>query len=613
MKKRPSVIIIILLVILCSYYTVKERWQGQDGKAWSMVIQNDGYGYYVYLPCLFMHHSLDYEKTFGDIRQFHPDYSDNYFIGYVFPPNTYDKRGTAYRNKYTIGTAILILPFFLLAYFLSFITGANLNGYGFLFQASVSVAALFYLTIGLLYLRKLLKQYGVSEWGIGLTCIALVLSTNLFYYATIETSISHVYSFGLTAVFLYYAKKSIETLRLKHLAAMASLLATLILVRPTNILSVLMIPFLAGTFYCTKTFLLKLFMSYKVIIVTLIGASIISLQLIVWHIETGNWLIWSYGVERFNFNDPHFFDILFSFRKGWFIYTPFMFIMLVSGFISLYNQSVFKFSVMLIYFIAITYVLSSWWYWAYGGSFGSRPFVDYYAAFCLLPAFWHRKLTGVFRKICVILFIAVFSTINLIQTYQYINCIIPTDSEKMNAKIFWKMFLETSPLYSWAYAEIPDTSNYVFNPRYTFENDFENNLWGGDSSNLTSIISHGGKYAAYVDKSNQRTPTFIATAKQLPVTSPVYVYVSLWFYVSHRGDNAALVISFNEKDKDDYFATAKQLRPLAYNFNSWNKADFMIELPALRNNDDVVKLYVSADKGKVLVDDMKIRFGTRKP
>ncbi|HTB07497.1 MAG TPA: hypothetical protein VK806_11145 [Bacteroidia bacterium] len=605
MKKSPSLLIILVLVLCCTVYTVKQRWQSDDNNAWKSVVFSDGYGYYAYLPCIFIYHGLDYGKTIDPVLKLHPDYSYDYING-IFP-----KFNGTRLDKYPIGTALLIMPFFLLAYFLSLITSTNPDGYGFLFQASVSVAALFYLALGLIYLRKLLKLYNTSEWGISITCILVVAATNLAYYSTYESSMSHVYSFGLTAFFLYYAKKAIEGFGLKHLILMAASMAVLILVRPPNALTTLMIPFLAGTFSKTKEFFGKLFTTYKTIILLAIVFVILLLQLLVWHTETGKWFIWSYTGEGFNFKNPHFTDILFSYRKGWFVYTPIMFVLLVSGLIGQFMQNKFKFAVMLLYFLITTYVLSSWWYWAYGGSYGSRPFIDYYPAFCLLPAFWHNTITKPAQKVLLILFVVVFSMVNLIQIYQYTVCIIPSDNKFMNAKIFWKMFLKTDPMYEWEYIEPPDTNDYVFDKNYDFRNNFENNIWGNNNT-LTTITSRSGKHSVYLTNENKYSPTLVLHAAELPKTPPTCLYVSVWFNTSHLRDNATLVVSIRSKDSIEYFSGAKQLAPYAYEYNTWNNLNWIFRLPDFKSPYDFVKVYVIQESGTVLIDDIDVKFGTEK-
>ena len=94
------------------------------------------------------------------------------------------------------------------------------------------------------------------------------------------------------------------------------------------------IPFLAGSPEELKGFFMRLFkdlwFTFKGLILFLI---VVSIQLYFWHWQTGEWLVYSYQSESFNFLKPAFMDILFSYRKGLFIYTPVLFLSLFALFI----------------------------------------------------------------------------------------------------------------------------------------------------------------------------------------------------------------------------------------------------------------------------------------
>jgi hypothetical protein len=159
--------------------------------------------------------------------------------------------------------------------------------------------------------------------------------------------------------------------------------------------------------------------------------------------QTGNFIVWSYSNEGFNFKEFHFFDILFSYRKGWFVYTPIMFIAVLGGLITLHRQSGFRFFSGLLFFILVTYILSSWWAWWYGGSFGLRAFIDFYPAFALLLALFINSLRAKSLKIFVLFLAFLCVGLNLFQTKQYINNILPWDG--MTKEKYWKIFLKSKP------------------------------------------------------------------------------------------------------------------------------------------------------------------------
>jgi len=81
------------------------------------------------------------------------------------------------------------------------------DGFSKTYPILISIAALFYLMIGLLYLNSLLRLYNINEFGRSLTMIAAVFGTNLFYYVVGEAGMSHIYSFVFFSMFLYYSKQ----------------------------------------------------------------------------------------------------------------------------------------------------------------------------------------------------------------------------------------------------------------------------------------------------------------------------------------------------------------------------------------------------------------------
>ncbi|HXP51915.1 MAG TPA: hypothetical protein VN922_18310, partial [Bacteroidia bacterium] len=369
MKRLPAAFVVFLILVPAIITDITRV------RSWADTINADGYGYYAYLPCTFIYHSLDYNKIMEEEHKLRPG-MDMDEVAYPFV--VYNNDNTKRTDKYFVGVSVVLAPFFLLAYFLSYVFGFSLTGYSALFQEAVVVAALFYLFLGLYYLRKLLLEYKVPDRIIYFTLALVLYGTNLFYYATIEPSISHVYSFSLIAVFLYYIKRSVDDAKLKNLLPAALLLSLLCIIRPTNLFIVLVIPFLAGSLQNTKSFAVLAF-NLRNIVVLFVGiAAVLSIQLFKWHAETGHWYIWGYGGESFDFSKPHFMDVLFSYRKGWFLYTPLMiFILIGSVFMLARKRNYYLLAILVLFFASTTYVFSSWWQWWYGGSFGMRVFVDF--------------------------------------------------------------------------------------------------------------------------------------------------------------------------------------------------------------------------------------------
>ena len=68
---------------------------------------------------------------------------------------------------------------------------------------------------------------------------------------------------------------------------------------------------------------------------------IMAIQSVIYKLSTGYFWVYSYGEEGFNFGSPHFIDILFSYKKGLFLYTPIYLIALL-GLYFMYKKNKFE-------------------------------------------------------------------------------------------------------------------------------------------------------------------------------------------------------------------------------------------------------------------------------
>jgi ABC-type branched-subunit amino acid transport system permease subunit len=170
------------------------------------------------------------------------------------------------------------------------------------------------------------------------------------------------------------------------------------LVRPVNGIALLALPFLADTW---PRFRVAMIHSLEHPLALGSGAVacalIVGSQLLLYHQGTGHWWIDSYAGEGFNWGEPHILDILFSYRKGLFLYTP-MFLLALAGLYAMHRQHSFSAWAWLGFFGVLTYVLSSWWSWWYGGSFSSRPYVEYLPLFAIPLGLFLHQAKGALRS-----------------------------------------------------------------------------------------------------------------------------------------------------------------------------------------------------------------------
>jgi hypothetical protein len=424
----PKIIVFTLatvsLIFLLSFKWVNNQWRYN--------IASDGKGYYVYLPAAFIYHDFSFAFT--------EQTEANYNPGSIQPPVAKLPNGQ-YLNKYFAGEAILLSPFFLLAHLLSYLFGFPTDGYSFIYAASVSVAAIFYALSGLWMLHKLLKNFIDSNNIIVFVLLLVFAGSTLLHYTWMEPSMSHVYSFFALNTFMKLAADFLKTRHRNKLILLFATLGIIFLIRPINVLIILTLPFI-WILLKEKTSLKDLLQLKSAFLFSIsLFMLIVFIQLGLYQLQIGQWWIWAYTNEGFNFSNPHFFDFIFSFRKGWLIYTPIAFISLITA-VYIWRNNL---KLLLSFFtplIIVVYVASSWHDWVYGASYGSRPMTEY-IGFVLIPlAITLEQLKDYSLKAGLIFISWCFLLLNCVHVYQINKHILLWDN--MTFKAYKASFLKTS-------------------------------------------------------------------------------------------------------------------------------------------------------------------------
>ncbi len=332
-----------------------------------------------------------------------------------------------YNNKRTIGMAFLYLPSFLVGDIVARFSNQPLDGYSEPYQWAVRWGSIFISLIGLLFCRKNLLRYFNDQITL-ITLVIIFFGTNLFYYTYCTGEMPHGYLFSLYAILIHYTFKFILDSNQTSLLPIAIILSLIILIRPTDIV-ILLFPliFKVNSYQDFKDRIRLVFRDrMKFIAALFLFVLPWLIQIALWKKYNDAYFFYSYGREKFYFNDPQIFNFLFSFRKGWFIYTPLM----IFSFVGLLfvKKSLKDFFYFLISFnILNIYILSSWWDWGYGGSFGNRALVQSYAVLVFPLALFVKKLLYTYTshslsqkliKICSIAILWFFIKLNLFQIWQ---------------------------------------------------------------------------------------------------------------------------------------------------------------------------------------------------
>lgn len=425
---KYSVSFILFSFFLLIWYSSNIQW-GKDH--WKNILEADAKGYYAYLPAVFIYNDMHFN--------FHDSIEKKYYDSTTFYEYRTASNGYII-NKYYSGTALMQLPFFVLGHITTKIAGTDADGYSKWYQVFINIGSVFYLCMGMYFLSKLLHLYSINDKTTAVVLFLICFGTNLFYYSTSEPGLSHVYSFFLLTASFYFIKNYFAHNNSSMLYMYAIVVGLAILVRPVNIIAVAAIPFFASSLNNLLLLKKKLNTLFPAV---LSAIAIASIQLLIYKIQCGSFFVYSYGEEGFNFLSPEFLHFLFSYKKGFFVYTPIAFFAL-TGLIFIYRNNKQEFYSLLFFFLFLWYILSSWWNWWYGGSFGSRVMVDYYALTGLLLGILLKNLQN---KIAVVLTgIVLFFCVGLnqFQNRQYRYLIIHW--ENMNKEKYWDVFLKAQPL-----------------------------------------------------------------------------------------------------------------------------------------------------------------------
>jgi len=424
---RAIAFIFLFLIVIASYLGL---WKQNR-------IIIDGPSYYTYLPATFIHHDLKLNFIDKD-------------PGYYKDKIWYYKIENGNKLiKHPLGLSVALSPVFLIGHFTAGISGATQDGYSLPYQNAMTIGVWAYLCLGLFYLRKLLLCF-FSDKITAFTLLTIVIGTNLLWYSTFEGLMPHAVSFALTCICMYNFFSWLKLEKQKYLFCFALCFGLMVLIRPLAITTIIYFLMLGiGNKGGIKSFVQLIKPRFKqIILASLISFAIVSLQFFYWKYITGKWIYDVYIDEHFIFNSPKIIPFLFSFRKGIFIYTPVLFFALI-GLITFYktNKAIF-YSTLTVSIISI-FILSSWWAWSYGISWGIRPFIDYYS-FLSLPiaaGFNYVFTKNNIIKISAAFILFSFISLNLFQSWQYKKGLIHYDD--MSKEAYLKGFLQTTPSMEW--------------------------------------------------------------------------------------------------------------------------------------------------------------------
>lgn len=400
----------------------------------------DVLGYYLYLPSTFIYH----EPLFTDISWLQKVNQEKDLAGTLYMVSSNNEGQPMY--FFLMGMALFYLPFFFIGHASASLLGFPPDGFSLPYQYALVIGGIIYTIIGLIFLRKILRHY-FSEGISSLVMIILVFGTNYIHHLTIKNLETGNVLFMLVTIILWYTIQWHKDQKIKYLIITGSSITLVGLVKPSEIFIVL-VP-LFWNIYSFQSFKDKLQLIIKnrrAFLITATTCFLIALpQMTYWFIRTGHIFYDSYknpgvGLDLLS---PHIAEVLFSYRKGWLLYTPVM-IFALMGFYFLFKNNRKIFLALISYFLISFYIIASWTEWWYGSSFSIRPLITLYPvlAICLgyFLVYLQKRTTIVKTSIgSVILLLIMF---NQFQWWQLKNYIL--EPYRTSKAYYWATFLKTS-------------------------------------------------------------------------------------------------------------------------------------------------------------------------
>jgi len=588
----------------------------------SNILSWDVFGYYLWLPATFLYGDLglkDVSVVHHIIDMYHN--TATFYQAVQLPSGDWVMR-------YTMGMAIMYLPAFLAGHLIALLFGFAADGFSAPYQYAVLIWSILITLAGIFIIRRVLLHY-FNDRMTAFILIILVIGTNFLYHDGFygANAMNHNYLFTLYAGLLWYTLKWHETPRFRYALAIGIVAGMIILIRPPEVVCV-MIPLLWGiTGKNSVREKLQLIRRKKgqVITAALITGLIIFLQLLYYKVYTGKFMFYSYGGnagEGFEFLNPPTLKFLFSFRKGWLIYTPVM-IFPIIGFYYLYKRNKPIFFPLFVYFVINLYIVSSWSTWWGGETFSQKNLIQSYAILALPLGYFLDALAKGRRpvRISIGLIMSFFIILNIFQTWQILNGIL--DPYRMTRSYYARIFGKTkvSPedkkllLAEQSYTDTDTFTDIEDYDGHILRNlDFEIDGSEYALKHYSTAFAHSGHSSLKIDSTLEFTPDIKARFNDLTMKDHAWIRTSVYIYPVEdlKGKSIFLVVTFQHKGANYKYRTS-DISGLDLNHDEWNKITMDYMTPFPRTPRDNLEVYVwNPGKASVYLDDLMVEVYERK-
>lgn len=426
MYSKIAILFIVLFSILFRLSILSMYDKNQN------VTTYDAFGYYAYLPAIFIYKDYKELKWIDEIHKRYKVLGDKLYQAHKVENGNFV-------FKYYCGVAIMQAPFFFIANSIAERIGYPKDGFSSPYQMAIIFSSIFYFLLGLIFLRKSLLHY-FEESVVFLVLICITVATNLPQYVSIECGMSHSYLFFVYCLIIYLTIRVHNSPSKLNTFFLGLFCGLAIATRPTEAICILIPIFWKVSFYLngqSKFAYLK--QNIQFVLLPIVGGTLVLFfQIFYWYLSTGDY-IYNVG-SKWVFLNPYF-KVLFGFEKGWFVYTPIA-IFFMLGLFKL-GGNAFKKSILTFTLINI-WIIISWFDWRYGASYSTRALSHSYPVFALSLASLLTFLKGKKTYLLFVVIMIAMAAINIFQLYQYNNEVLHFND--MNRKYYKQIFLNPNPV-----------------------------------------------------------------------------------------------------------------------------------------------------------------------
>ncbi|BBA78776.1 hypothetical protein RGRSB_0156 [cyanobacterium endosymbiont of Rhopalodia gibberula] len=429
-------------------------------------VYGDGIGYYTPLRSLIFDGDLQIYDEYEYLS-----YSKSNFSGVA----RVDKAIPQY-SKYTLGLGLMLSPFFALGHLATLIANTlgleiEPNGLTWSYELFYCLGSITLGILGLIACYKAARLF-FSQTASVLGVAGIWFASPLSFYLTLEVSMSHAVSQFLISVFLYICISTAWVKQRRQQILLGLVLGLGTFVRLQNILFAIVpitmiiwniINRVIKANQISRNFPWKGMIKFpditSLVVIGLVTCLMQLPQMFIYQWQYSSFFKIPYleegGAEgyesSFNWIKPQISNVLFSGHRGLFFWHPVLLLSII-GLILVYKKLPILVTSFLLAFGLQVYLVSSWWCWWQGSSFGGRMFINCSLIFVWgLAAFWDNlsykrsRLIGV----GVTLFLIGW---NVLLILQYESGMIPSEDAVTIGEVLGNQLFA-----------IPHFINHVFN------------------------------------------------------------------------------------------------------------------------------------------------------